>query len=80
MKQKNFPENIAETILGKKVTEKGASKKELKKQYAAVVRTIMKQLLINLRDLHASGGRFKATHICSWCISHFYMLESKHVI
>jgi hypothetical protein len=40
----------------------------------------MKQLLINLRDLHASGGRFKATHICSWCISHFYMLESKHVI
>ncbi|CAK9193349.1 unnamed protein product [Sphagnum troendelagicum] len=55
MKQKNFPENIAETILGKKVTEKGASKKELKKQYAAVVRTIMKQLLINLRDLHASG-------------------------
>uniref|UniRef100_A0A7I4A2V3 Protein kinase domain-containing protein n=1 Tax=Physcomitrium patens TaxID=3218 RepID=A0A7I4A2V3_PHYPA len=54
MKQKNFPENIAEAVLGQKV-KNTASRAALNKQNALVVRKIMQQILTNLRDLHRSG-------------------------
>jgi serine/threonine protein kinase len=54
MKQKNFPENVAEAVLRNK-TEKSSSRAPTKNQNALVVKKIMQQVLTNLRDLHRSG-------------------------
>ncbi|KAG0587870.1 hypothetical protein KC19_2G197700 [Ceratodon purpureus] len=54
MKQKNFPENISEVVLGQKIKNRG-SKAAPRNQEVLVVQKIMQQVLTNLRDLHRSG-------------------------
>ncbi|KAL2650985.1 hypothetical protein R1flu_019113 [Riccia fluitans] len=51
LKQRNFPDNVAEYILGSEISTR-AGRVE---QSNAVIRRIMFQLLSNLRDLHHTG-------------------------
>ncbi|CAM6127871.1 unnamed protein product [Calypogeia fissa] len=53
MKQKNFPENVAEFVLESKA--KSTSKRDVTEQNNAVIRKIATQILTNLRDLHRTG-------------------------
>ncbi|BBM98878.1 hypothetical protein MPTK1_1g16910 [Marchantia polymorpha subsp. ruderalis] len=52
LKQKNFPNNVSDYILGSQKPRKQIS---LKEQNKAVIRKIMFQILTNLRNLHRTG-------------------------
>ncbi|KAI5074830.1 hypothetical protein GOP47_0010791 [Adiantum capillus-veneris] len=53
LKQRNFPENLISMVLGKSV--QASSKEEISDWNSVVIKTIFKQILTNLQDLHRSG-------------------------
>ncbi|MCO5548512.1 hypothetical protein L7F22_001972 [Adiantum nelumboides] len=53
LKQRSFPENLVSMVLGKSV--QASSKEQVSDRNSAVIKTIFKQILTNLQDLHRSG-------------------------
>lgn len=53
LKQKNFPENLSATIL--RESSQAVSKGELFKRNFATIKSVFRQILSNLQDLHRSG-------------------------